>query len=154
MVYSLSPLLFCLAINPISELIANSRHGYSIKSKFGICSIYMDDLKLFAKNEKDLTPLISTVQLFSSDACINLSKSACLIVSRGKITETTGVNIKAFGLVSDVDGYKYLDIVQDLLISHQIVKDNVISEYRSRLRSVLSSQLNGHNKIILMILQC
>jgi len=61
------------------------------------------------------------------------------------------VNIETLGLVSDVnvsDGYKYLGILQDLLISHQIVKDNVISEYRSRLRSVLSSHLNGHNKII------
>ena len=47
----------------------------------------MDDLKLFAKNEKDLALLISTVQLFSSDACmtVNLSKSACLIVSRVRL---------------------------------------------------------------------
>ena len=61
------------------------------------------------------------------------------------------MNIEALSLVSDVDvsdGYKYLGILQDLLLSHQIVKDNVISEYRSRLQSVLSSHLNGHNKII------
>ena len=81
------------------------------------------------------------MQLFSSDVCmtINLSKIACLIVSRGKITETTGVNIEALGLVSGFDafdGYQYLGTLQDLLISHQIVKSKVISEYRSRLRSV------------------
>ena len=61
------------------------------------------------------------------------------------------MNIEALSLVSDVDvsdGYKYLGILQDLLISHQIVKDNVISEYRSRLQYVLSSHLNGHYKII------
>ena len=101
----------------------------------------MNDLKLLAKNEKDLTSLISTVQLFSSDVCmtVNLSKSACLIVSRGKITKTTGVSIEALGLVSgfDVsDGYQYLNWYFTRLISHQIVKSKVISEYRSRLRSV------------------
>ena len=51
----------------------------------------------------------------------------------------TGMNIEALGLVSDVDvskGYKYLGVLQDLLISHQTVKDNLIREYRSRLRSV------------------
>jgi len=93
------------------------------------------------------------MQLFSSDVgmTINLSKSARLVVSRGKIIETTGVNIEALVLVSDVDvskGYKYLGVLQDLLISHQTVKDNLIREYCSRLRSVLSSYLNGHNKII------
>ena len=83
---SLSPLLFCLAMNPLSELISDSKYGYSVKSHCIVQHLfYMDDLKLFAKNENDLTSLISIVQLFSSDVgmTINLSKSARLIVSRG-----------------------------------------------------------------------
>ena len=80
---------------------------------------YMDDLKLFARNENDLTLIISTVQLFSSDVCMTISriKSPRLIVSRGKITDTTGVSIEALGLVSDIDvsdSYKHLGILQDL----------------------------------------
>ena len=51
----LSPLLFCLAMNPLSELhaIANTRYGYSVKSKCKIQHLfYMDDLKLFARMKR------------------------------------------------------------------------------------------------------
>jgi len=30
----------------------------------------MDDLKLYAKNEKDLTALIETVRIFTTDICV------------------------------------------------------------------------------------
>jgi len=43
---------------------------------------------------------------------------------------------------------KYLGVLQDLSISHNTIKDKLVKEYCSRLRAVLSSQLNGHNKII------
>jgi len=61
----------------------------------------MDDLKLYAKKENDLDSIISTVHLFSVDIgmTINLNKSARLIVSRGKVVETSGVDINGLGLM-------------------------------------------------------
>jgi len=102
----------------------------------------MDDLKFYAKKENDLEYLISTVHLFSVSILmtINLNKNARIVVSRGKVIRTFGVDIE------DVDvavGYKYLGVLQDFSISHNTIKDKHVKEYRSRLCAVLSSQLNG-----------
>ena len=46
----------------------------------------MDDLKVYAKNEKDLESLIQTVRIFSEDIGMEfgLDKCAVLIMKRGK----------------------------------------------------------------------
>ena len=85
---SISPLLFYLALNPLSEVIKTTKFGYTTKSGELIQHLlYMDDLKLYSKNERDLNSLMSTVYLFSSDIGmrINVDKSAKLIVSCGRI---------------------------------------------------------------------
>ena len=46
--YSLSPLLFCLSLNPLSMLL-DSMDGYQVMG--GNHMLYMDDLKLFAKSD-------------------------------------------------------------------------------------------------------
>jgi len=53
---ALSPLLFCVAINPLSYILRDSKQGYTLKTGHNINHLlHMDDLKLYAKNEKDLT---------------------------------------------------------------------------------------------------
>lgn len=142
---ALSPLLFCLAMNPLSQLISATRYGYTVKSQQLVQHLfYMDDLKLYAKKENDLESIISTVHLFSVDIemTINLNKSARLIATRGIVVQTSGVNINTLGLISNVDvsvGYKYLGILQDLSIPYSSIKEKLVKEYRPRLRSVLSS---------------
>jgi len=67
-------------------------------------------------------------------------KNARLVVSRGKVVQTFGVDIE------DVDvavGYNYLRVLQDFSISHNTIKDKHVKEYRSRLYAVLSSKVNG-----------
>lgn len=149
---SISPLLFCLALNPLSEVIKTTKFGYKVKSGELIQHLlYMDDLKLYARNERDLNSLISTVCLFSNDIGmrINVDKSAKLVVSRGKIVTSADFDLNSLGVISDVhQGYKYLGIIQDILTVDKDVKRRIISEYRSRFRSVVSSHLNGHYKII------
>jgi len=51
----LSPLLFCIALNPLSELIKDTSYGYKLKCNLLVQHLlYMDDLKLYAKNEKEI----------------------------------------------------------------------------------------------------
>ena len=149
---SISPLLFCLALNPLSEVIKATKFGYTVKSGELIQHLlYMDGLKLYAKNERDLNSLISTAYLFSNDIGmrINVEKSAKLIVSRGRIVTSADFELNSLGAIKDVHhGYKYLGIIQDMLTIDTRVKQKVITEYRSRFRSVLSSHLNGHYKMI------
>ena len=48
---TLSPLLFCLALNPLSYLLDNLK-GYKISLTMNLThSLYMDDIKLSAQND-------------------------------------------------------------------------------------------------------
>ena len=73
---SLSPLLFCIAIDPLSKLIKKENIGYSLgksrkrsdKIKDLISHLlFMDDLKLYAEDEKGIERLIEVVHAFSKD---------------------------------------------------------------------------------------
>ena len=60
---SLSPLIFCIAVDPLSKLIKKEKIGYSLsksrkkedKTQDQLSHLlYMDDLKLYAEDEKGL----------------------------------------------------------------------------------------------------
>ena len=76
---SLSPLLFVLALFPLSMILRNVSAGYEMK-KDG-CRInhllFMDDLKLFAKNEKEIDSLVQTVRIFSDDIGMKFGLEKC-----------------------------------------------------------------------------
>ena len=48
---SLSPLLFCLALTPLSYELNNTEHGYKIGEEKINHLFYMDDLKLYGRND-------------------------------------------------------------------------------------------------------
>ena len=51
---SLSPLLFCLALNALSEILQSTSYGYKLRSGTLVQHLlYMDDLKLYGRNEND-----------------------------------------------------------------------------------------------------
>lgn len=54
---SLSPLWFCLALNPLSSILNKTNCGYTIdrQNKIKLTHLlYMDDIKLYAPNRKDI----------------------------------------------------------------------------------------------------
>jgi hypothetical protein len=66
---SLSPLLFCICLIPLTEQLNRLNTGYkehTTKTKFSHL-LYMDDLKLIAKSEEELQRQIQTVKTFSDD---------------------------------------------------------------------------------------
>lgn len=149
---ALSPLLFCVALNPLSHLLRRAKQGYQLKTGHKINHLlYMDDLKLYAKNENDLTALIETTRIFSDNICMKfgLDKCARQIIHRGKIKLTDGLDL-TIGKIRDADtneGYKYLGILQNMENKQREVKDIASATYRRKLRHVLKSKLNGQNKI-------
>ena len=48
---SVSPLLFCIALAPLSSLLKESNYGYKISNTIIIHLFYMDDLKTYAKSD-------------------------------------------------------------------------------------------------------
>ena len=65
---SLSPLLFVVALIPLSLVLRSVKPAYEFTNKEKINHLlFMDDLKLFAKSEKGLESLVQTVKVFSKD---------------------------------------------------------------------------------------
>ena len=144
--------MFCIALNPLSQLLNKSGYGYRLKSKRMVNHlIYMDDIKLYAKSENQIDSLIRTVQTFSDDIGMKFGFEKCarLITKRGKITKTEGLKLEN-GTINDAnceDGYKYLGIQQLQGNMLDNVKRSITTNYKARLRQVLKSKLNGWNKI-------
>ena len=67
---SLSPILFCAALIPISKLLNYTGYGYKIYNNTINHIFYVDDLKLFAKNDKRLQDLLNILKKFSDDTRI------------------------------------------------------------------------------------
>ena len=66
---SLSPLLFVICMIPLTKVPRKIRAGYVIKEgnlKVNLL-LFMDDLKLFGKNEREIDSLVKTVQVISKD---------------------------------------------------------------------------------------
>jgi hypothetical protein len=81
---SFSPLLFCLAMVPISHALNNTKCGYKTASgklnKMQLTlshQFYMDDLKLYADSEKSLKVLLRTVETISSAISMKVNLKKC-----------------------------------------------------------------------------
>jgi len=102
----------------LGPCLRDAKQGYTLKTGHKINNIlYMDDLKLYAKNEKDLTAMIETVRIFTTNICMEfgLEKCARQIIPRGNIKITDGLNLD-IGKINDADietGCKYLGILQN-----------------------------------------
>ena len=85
---ALSPLLFIIAMMPLNHILRKCTAGYKLsRSQEKINHLmYMDDIKLFAKNEKELETLIHTVRIYSQGIGIEFSieKCAMLVMKSGK----------------------------------------------------------------------
>ena len=63
---SLSPLVFVLALTPLSLILRKAASEFS-ESKEKINLLFMDDLKLYSRSEKGLDSLVQKVRVFSED---------------------------------------------------------------------------------------
>ena len=114
---SLSPLPFVLALFLLLMILRKVSAGYEM-TKDG-CRInhllFMDDLKLFAKNEKEIDSLVQTVRIFSDDIGMKfgLEKCAAMTMKRGKRVHSDGIALPD-DLVSlttkNINGYKFFRV--------------------------------------------
>ena len=65
---ALSWLLFCIGLNPITQIITKSEYGYTFKSGANISQLlYVDDIKLYTKNDRDIYLQIHLTMIYSED---------------------------------------------------------------------------------------
>ena len=91
----MSPILFVLVMIPLTLVLRQPKTSYELKK--GGKKInhlpFMDDLKLFAKNEDQIDSLVNTVRIFPENIkmAFGLPKCGVLIMKRGKVVKSEGV---------------------------------------------------------------
>ena len=151
---ALSPLLFVITLIPLISVLKMTKHGYEFaKNREKINHLlYMDDLKLYAKSEKELDSLIQTVRVFSKDIGMQfgIEKCSTLVLKRGKRIKSDGIKMpddKVIKSLKEGEGYKYLGVLQADEVQVKEMKEKVGSEYKRRVRKILETKLNGGNVI-------
>ena len=112
----------------------------------------MDDIKLFAKNEKELETLIHTIRIYSQDIGMEfgIEKCALLVMKSGKRHLTEGIklpNQDKIRTLAENGTYKYLGILEADTIKQVEMKNKIRKEYLRRTRKLLETKLNSRNLI-------
>ena len=132
---SLSSLLFVLCLIPLTLILHKSESAYqfsSTKEKINHL-LFMDDLKLYAKNEKGLDSLVQTVRIFSDDIGMEfgIDTWATLVLKRGKLTKFDGISLPdgtVMKVLIEEAVYKYLGVIEADQIRYTEMKEKVKTE--------------------------
>ena len=151
---ALSPLLFIFAMMPINHILRKCTAGYQLsRSQEKINNLmYIDDIKLFAKNEKELETLIHTIRIYSQDIGMEFGIEKCvlLVMKSGKRHLTDGIelpNQDKIRTLAENETYKYLGILEADTIKQVEMKDKIQKEYLRRTRKLLEAKLSSRNLI-------
>ena len=110
----------------------------------------MDDIKLFAKNEKELETLIHTVKIYSRGIGMQfgIEKCAMLVMKSGKRLLTDGMelpNQDQIKTLAENETYKYLGILEADTIKKVEMKEKIPKEYLRSTRKLLEIKINCRN---------
>ena len=151
---ALSPLLFMIAMMPLNHILRKCTVGYKfsrLQEKINHL-MYMDDVKLFAKNEKELETLIHTVRIYHQDIGMEFSieKCAMLVMKSGKQHLTDGMellNQDKIRTLGEKETYKCLGILETDTIKQVEMREKIQKEYLRKTRKLLETKLSSRNLI-------
>ena len=130
---------------PLNHILRKCTAGYKVSRSQGKVNhlMYMDDVKLFAKNEKELETLIHTVRIFSRDMGIKfgIEKCAMLVMKSGKRQLIDGMelpNKDKIKSLAENETYKYLGILEADTIKQ--------AEMKEKFRKNISGELENYKR--------
>ena len=98
--------------------------------------LFMDNLKLYGKSEKEIKGLVPTVEVFSQDISIEFGIKKCgvIIMNREKVKSLDGIELPNGEKIREIEeaGYKYLGILENDRVKEQEMKDKSRNEYFRR----------------------
>ncbi|KAL1448253.1 hypothetical protein WDU94_000033 [Cyamophila willieti] len=151
----LSSLLFCLCLNPLSNILNSSSVGYKIDMKDNYHFnhlFYMDDLKIYANGTEQLRYLLELVSNFSESICMSFGLDKCnvLNIKKGKLCDPEDMTLSnklTINSLQQDEQYKYLGIHQQISINHSEIKKQYETSFMKRVTTILKTELNARNKI-------
>ena len=138
---SLSSLVFVLALIPLGLILRKAKATYEfsgIKEKINHL-LFIDDLKLHNRNEKELDSLVQAVRIFSKDIGMEfgIEKCAMLVIEKGKIVKSVGIELpdgKVIKSLQEGESYKYLGILEADRFLGEDMRLRISKEYFRRLK--------------------
>ena len=114
---SFSPLLCSTALLPFTHILRETAMGYQLQTNGAKVNhlFFMDNLKLYEKNDKEQDSLIKTVWQCCEGMKTEFGILNCAVVSlqRGKKTRWEGIQLPNGEEISeDVREYKYLGVLE------------------------------------------
>ena len=136
-----SPPIFCSALAPLSTILNGSGYGYKIQKRFISHLFYMDDLKLFAKDDNNLEKMLPLVKKFSDDIgmTFGLDKFAKVSFKRSKLTRSVSLELDRDTVIKDLDQeerYKNLGVNESDGIQHSQMKEKIRKECYHRVCAI------------------
>ena len=130
---SLSPLLFWLALTPLLYELNDTGYGYKIGGEKINHLLYIDDLELYEKNDKELDGLLYTAKKLSDSIGMQfgLDKCAKATFIRGGLTSTSEIKLNEDTSIRKFDQEetnKYSEIDTTDGIQHAKMKEKVRKE--------------------------
>ena len=112
--------------------------------------MYMDNIKLFVKKEKELKTLIHAVRIYSQDIGMELGIKICtmLVMKSGKWHLTNGMelpNQEKIRTLGERETYKYLGVLEADTIKLVEMKEKIKKEYLRRTRKLFKTKLWSRN---------
>ena len=89
--------MFVLALIPLNMILRKAKAAYKFsgdKEKINHL-LFMDDLKLYSHNEKELDLLVQTIYIFSKDIGMEFGREKCamLVIEKGEIVKSVGIKL-------------------------------------------------------------
>ena len=112
--------------------------------------MYMDDIKLFAKNERELETLIHTIRIYSQDIGMEfgIEKCALLVMKSGERHLTEGRELPNQDKIRTLaENETYLGILEADTIKQVEMKNKIQKEYLRWTRKLLETKLKSRNLI-------
>ena len=141
-----SPLLFIITMMPLNHILRKCAAGYKLSTSQEKINhlMYMDDIKLFAKKERELETLIHTVRIYSQDIGMEfgIEKCATVVMKSGNRHMTDGMELTSHDRIrtlEEKETYKYLGILEADTIKQVQMKDTIRKEYLWRTRKLLET---------------
>ncbi|XP_017768957.1 PREDICTED: uncharacterized protein LOC108557085 [Nicrophorus vespilloides] len=123
---SLSPMLFCMSLISLTSMLNLEKLGYSLADSQTINHLlYMDDLKLYARDKKQLDQEIGIVKKISDDISMEFGLDKCsrVLIKKGKLESSPIANFDSEVRELDQDEvYKYLSVDECDGIRHREMK--------------------------------
>ena len=102
---NLSPLKFVICMILLTHVLHKVKTRYTLVGGKKINHIFMGNLKLYGKSESEIKRIVSIVENFSRDICMEFGIKKCgvIILNRGKEKSTDGIELPICEKIREID---------------------------------------------------